>query len=84
MKFKQYGLAHKRTLLKNLMHQRNFIKSDGVNESSRTNESQRGRIFPEDHDIVRRILYTKYVRAWAIQLNDMEKKEKGFQNMITH
>ena len=61
-----------------------FIKSDGVNESSQTNESQRGRIFPEDHDIVRRILYTKYVRKWAIQLNDMEKKEKGFQNIITH
>ena len=55
-----------------------FIKSDGVNEFSRNNESQRGRIFPEDHDIVRRILYTKYVRAWAIQLNDMEKKETGF------
>ena len=51
-----------------------FIKSDRVNESSRTNESLSGLIFPDDSDIVRRILYTKYVRKWAKQLNDMEKK----------
>ena len=42
-----------------------FIKSDRVNESSLTNETLNGLIFPDDSDIVRRILYTKYVRRWA-------------------
>ena len=61
-----------------------FIKSDRVNESSRSNESLSGLIFPDDCDIVRRILYTKYVRQWAKQLNDMEKTKKCFQTIISH